>query len=149
MARGGFRPGAGRPKLTEAEKAARRAEREAAKAAPAVKRKAARKKAPARVVKAKVRPKTVPVKASAADQVPPDVVVDATNADMSPLDYMLKVMRSDADPIRRDRMAIAAAPFVHARKEPVGQGKRQAADDAAKTAADVFKPGRAPLRAVS
>ncbi|RFC66583.1 hypothetical protein DYI37_03195 [Fulvimarina endophytica] len=33
---------------------------------------------------------------------------------MTPLEYMLKVMRSEAaDGERRDRMAIAAAPYVH------------------------------------
>ena len=33
---------------------------------------------------------------------------------MSPLDYMLAVMRDEtADSARRDRMAQAAAPFVH------------------------------------
>jgi hypothetical protein len=34
--------------------------------------------------------------------------------DGTPLDYMLAVMRDErATPVRRDRMALAAAPFVH------------------------------------
>jgi phage terminase small subunit len=39
----------------------------------------------------------------------------------SPLDYMLSVMNDvDADVARRDRMAIAAAPFVHSRVGEIG-----------------------------
>lgn len=34
----------------------------------------------------------------------------------TPLEYMLRVMRDEgAEPDRRDRMAVAAGPFVHAR----------------------------------
>ena len=37
-------------------------------------------------------------------------------ADMTPLEYMLAVLRDPgADSARRDRMAIAAAPFCHTR----------------------------------
>ena len=37
-----------------------------------------------------------------------------------PLDYMLKVMRDENEPSeRRDRMAIAAAPFCHPRLQSV------------------------------
>ena len=40
----------------------------------------------------------------------------ATDAGLLPLDYMLSVVRDPAvEPERRDRMAVAAAPFVHAR----------------------------------
>jgi hypothetical protein len=36
-----------------------------------------------------------------------------------PLDYMLQVMRDEtADPLRRDEMAKAAAPYVHAKRAP-------------------------------
>ena len=70
------------------------------------------------------------------DQLKERVAIESAEAGMTPLEYMLHVMRSgDVDPQRRDRMAIAAAPFFHARKEPVGEGKRQAADAAAKKAA--------------
>lgn len=82
MARGGFRPGAGRPKV----KSAAPGEPES----PAGIKKAARK------------------------------------AKISPLEYMLAVMNDDlADRTRRDRMAIAAAPFVHARAADVEPGKRE------------------------
>ena len=50
---------------------------------------------------------------------------EARKAGMTPLDYMLDVMNDDqADKARRDRMAIAAAPFVHARAEAVAEGKK-------------------------
>lgn len=45
--------------------------------------------------------------------------VKAAQAGISPLDYMLKVMRDDnAHPTRRDQMAVAAAPYLHARRAP-------------------------------
>jgi phage terminase small subunit len=54
---------------------------------------------------------------------------------MSPLDYMLSVMRNpEADQARRDKMAIAAAPFVHGKPGETAKGKKEAAEDAAKTA---------------
>ena len=54
---------------------------------------------------------------------------------MSPLDYMLSVMNDpDADDTRRDRMAIAAAPYVHARAADAKPGKKEEAEQAALTA---------------
>lgn len=45
---------------------------------------------------------------------------------LTPLEYMLDVMNDeDAEDARRDRMAIAAAPFVHARAEAVAPGKKE------------------------
>jgi hypothetical protein len=45
-----------------------------------------------------------------------DVIGGAAAEGISPLDYMLGVMRdTEADPARRDRMAQAAAPYVHAK----------------------------------
>lgn len=42
----------------------------------------------------------------------------------TPLDYMLSVMNdAEADPVRRDRMAQAAAPYVHPKAEPVKESK--------------------------
>lgn len=51
----------------------------------------------------------------------------------SPLEYMLSVMRDpDADEIRRDKMAVAAAPFVHGK---IGEGgKKDEKQRAAKNA---------------
>ena len=94
MARGGYRPGAGRPTGT----------------------------------KRKAKPVAQPT-------VPPDIVSAAAKADLTPLDYMLKVMRSsDVDDVRRDRMAIAAAPFCHHRVADNRTGKKDEKEAAAKTA---------------
>lgn len=137
MARGGYRPGAGRPKLTEEEKA----ERARLKSAGLWPPKKAAKKAPAKKkAAAKPAPPVLP-------EVPEDVAADAQAESLSPLDYMLKVMRDRAaDPTRRDRMAIAAAPFMHPRREPVGQGKREkAAQDAGDAATKSrFRPSAPP-----
>src|SRR3954451_7638564 len=54
---------------------------------------------------------------------------------MSPLDYMLAVMNDpDADDARRDRMAIAAAPYVRARAADAKPGKKEEGEQAARTA---------------
>ena len=104
MARGGARPGAGRPK----------------KAAGAV---------------PKARPETVnrPRKSLGG---------------LSPLEYMLGVMNDDmADDARRDRMAVAAAPFVHARAEAAAAGKkeqRQAAAEEQGQSGSKYAPPPAP-----
>jgi hypothetical protein len=67
--------------------------------------------------------------------VPADIKAAAKASGMSPLDYMLKVMRNpEADQERRDRMAIAAAPFCHARAADGRQGKKEAEEKAAQTA---------------
>jgi len=59
---------------------------------------------------------------------------EASRRDMTPLAYMLHVMNdSVVDPIRRDRMAVAAAPFVHPRADIVAAGKKQAAEEQART----------------
>lgn len=59
----------------------------------------------------------------------------ARSAGLTPLEYMLLVMNDqEADPIRRDRMAIAAAPYTHPRLEPVSAGKKEKAAAEAKTA---------------
>jgi hypothetical protein len=59
---------------------------------------------------------------------------EARKSGLRPLDYMLEVMNDQtADPSRRDRMAIAAAPFVHARAES-RKSKRDLTQDAAAAA---------------
>ena len=61
---------------------------------------------------------------------PHDIVQDANSAKMQPLEYMLAVMNDrTADANRRDRMAIAAAPYVHGRvaENLLTKKKREAA----------------------
>lgn len=96
MPRGGYRPGAGRPKGAKSAKA-------------------------------------LPV-------APSDVRAAARGSGMDPLTYMLSVMNDDdADDARRDRMAIAAAPFVHAKAADVAPGKKEQRQQAAE---DVASAGR-------
>lgn len=60
-------------------------------------------------------------------------LVSGKTGSLTPLEYMLRVMNdSEADPARRDRMAQAAAPFVHARAGETG--KKAQAEQAAQTA---------------
>ena len=110
MARGGYRPGAGRPKGSKATKTA----------------------------------------AGELQQEPPaEQTPDPQTA--TPLDYMLRVMNdTSADETRRDRMAIAAAPFMHARKEGAAPGKKdEKQGKAEKVAGGKYGTGRAPLRVVN
>lgn len=93
MPRGGYRPGAGRPKSAKSPKA------------------------------------------KALEKVPSDIKKAARKSGLSPLEYMLEVMNSEeADDARRDRMAVAAAPFVHAKPGEKALGKKEAAEEAGKTA---------------
>ncbi len=110
MARGGFRPGAGRPKNGE--------------------------------------PKA-PFIRSDEDANRPRKFLGG----LSPLDYMLQIMRDDhADDARRDKMAMAAAPFVHLKPADAGAGKkdqRQAAADDVAAEGNKFAPPAAPKLVVS
>jgi hypothetical protein len=57
-----------------------------------------------------------------------------------PLEYMLGVMNDvTVDGPRRDRMAIAAAPFVHARADAVEPGKKEKRQDRADAASSAGK----------
>lgn len=83
MARGGYRPGAGRPRKSVAPKA----------------EKQAKIAAPIEIEPIKLKP-----------------------GQIEPLDYMLAVINNpEADQARRDRMAIAAAPYRHARADEMGK----------------------------
>lgn len=54
---------------------------------------------------------------------------------MSPLEYMLKVMNdTSADDARRDKMAVAAASYVHAKPGDSPKGKKEEAQEASRTA---------------
>lgn len=64
-----------------------------------------------------------------------DIKTAARKSKLSPLDYMLTVMNDEeVDAGRRDRMAIAAAPFVHERPGSTPKGKKEAAAEAAQNA---------------
>lgn len=69
---------------------------------------------------------------------------------MTPLEYMLAVLNDPAiEAARRDRMAVAAAPFMHPRIAERDRGKKDQAADRAKQAAGRFKPRPTPLKLVS
>ena len=60
-----------------------------------------------------------------APNLPANVAEAAAKVELSPLEYMLQVMNDlAAEPERRDRMAIAAAPFVHVRPSDHKAGKK-------------------------
>lgn len=65
-------------------------------------------------------PKAKPIK------VPSDIKTAARKSGMTPLDYMLTVMNDvTAESERRDRMAVSAAPYVHARPSDTAGGKKE------------------------
>ena len=71
---------------------------------------------------------------------------------MTPLEYMLSVMNDEsADPSQRDRMAIAAAPYVHPRASDAQPGKKEQRQAAAEEVASggKFTPRGGPRLAVS
>ena len=71
--------------------------------------------------------------------------IEAAAENLTPLDYMLKVMNDpQAEKERRDRMAQAAAPYIHARAgEGVGK-KDEKAERAERAAQGKFAPGKPP-----
>lgn len=127
MARGGYRPGAGRPVGAKTAQAKR---------APPKKRAAPKKRA---------------LKVAAPDPEIPQDVLDGAAADgLTPLEFMLLVMRNPSStPNDRMRMAVAAAPFVHPRAGEVKPGKKDLQQEAAsKAAKSKFAPTAAPLKLV-
>lgn len=105
MARGGYRVGAGRPKGSGKGKA--RPQHAAPQARPAV----------------------------AAPDASVSTSETIAQARKLPLAYMLDVMNDpEVDQARRDRMAIAAAPFVHRRAAEEEKGKKEQRQAEAATA---------------
>jgi hypothetical protein len=102
---------------------------------------------PAKGTKYAPRGKRTPAKKKG--EIPPDIVAEAKAENLTPLDYMLRVMNSPDEPKeRRDRMAVAAAPFCHARKGE-GTGKKDEKNEAARRAGTgKFAAGRPPLAVV-
>ena len=65
----------------------------------------------------------------------PPVQIAAEQENLTPLEYMLKYMNDPAvDAGRRDRLAIAAAPFVHQRVADNRVGKKELEAEAANAA---------------
>jgi len=72
------------------------------------------------------------------DDVPDDTLPEEAvrTGNQSPLEYMLSVMNNPAaHPERRDRMAVAAAPYFHVRAGEQALGKKDEAQERAKAAA--------------
>jgi len=104
MARGGFRPGAGRPPGAKSIK---------------------------QTTPLPINARGISVPKSLRITEPPRLHPDW----QTPLEYMLTVMNDEgADPARRDRLAIAAAPFLHGRPADARPGKKVMAEQAARTA---------------
>jgi hypothetical protein len=93
------------------------------------------------------RPKGAKTKHNKAETVT-DINAAAASENLTPLEYMLRIMRDpneDAD--RRARMAIAAAPFCHARKGE-GSGKEDKAERAKQAGSGKFAAGRPPIKLI-
>lgn len=68
----------------------------------------------------------------------------------TPLEYMLSVMNDPvAEDARRDRMAMAAAPYIHGKAADAAPGKKEQRQEAAEKAAGKFAPRSRPKLAVS
>ena len=74
---------------------------------------------------------------------------EVASEELEPLAYMLRIMNDPGtDKERRDRMAIASAPYCHPRKGE-GQGKKEDKADRAKAAGEgKFAAGKPPLKRV-
>lgn len=95
------------------------------------------------------RPKGLKTPTEDRKSIPADIRSAARAAKLSPLEYMLAVLNDEtAEDARRDRMAQAAAPFVHARAGEATK-KGGAADKAKQVAAGRFAPGVAPQLVVN
>lgn len=74
------------------------------------------------------------------------VVIDGVK---TPLEYALGIMNDNTqDEARRDRMAVAALPFVHMKKGEGGK-KEQSADNAEKVSKGKFKAAEPPRLVVN
>jgi hypothetical protein len=61
-----------------------------------------------------------------------EFIDEAELHNMLPLDYMLSVIRDPtASKTRRDRMAIAAAPYVHGKVADIAKGKKEQQSESA------------------
>jgi len=78
---------------------------------------------------------------------PLDVALAAINKGTTPLEYMLEAMRDPGtDQARRDRMAMAAAPYCHPRMAENQIGKKETRREKAKAANTDWMAGIAMRR---
>jgi hypothetical protein len=83
--------------------------------------------------------------------IPADIVTAAKSVELTPLEYMLAIMNDETlDPLRRDRMAVAAAPYVHTKraatevtKKEVRQAEAETAGTGSEWGDDLSTPGLA------
>jgi len=72
-----------------------------------------------------------------------------SSPDMMPLDYMLSVMRDEAaDEVRRDRMAIAAAAYIHEKAADRKLGKKEQREATAKASGKLYALNRSKIELV-
>ena len=165
MARGGFRPGAGRPRKIKVPTEPKPRGRPRKKPLPLPEAMSATTSEAAFTQQAlPTNPFPSMAQALAAPNQPPPVkalepnpverpesVADApalSPGDENPLAYMLRVMNDPkTDDNRRDKLAIAAAPFMHRRAGEVG--KKAEKDKAAREAGGGRFGATAPPRLVS
>lgn len=98
----------------------------------------------------------VPRAKSAGTRASPEPKLEAPAAQepttgKTPLQFMLDMMLDTAvDERLRCQMAVAAAPYMHAKKGEVGSGKKDEQADKAKQAAQGrFRPAAPPLKLVA
>lgn len=132
MARGGYRPGSGRPKGVKNKTnsssgiSTEKKEKEE-KGAKTAKNASKIKKSTSKNAKNSLKTAKNASKTDKIDEILTESEKkEAKEQGLTPLEYMLKIMNnSKADKDRRDRMAIAAAPYVHGRVEKGGKKKEK------------------------
>lgn len=110
MPKGGYKPGSGRPREANSRRS---------------------------LIQAGLEAKGACEAPESQDEAPPSSNLGERlpQENLDPLAYMLRVMNDPgAEPERRDRLAIAAAPFVHPRANETKLGKKEEQAERAKAA---------------
>lgn len=150
MPRGGYRPGAGRPKGRKdkpKETAFTLKARELAEHYKALQDKARKGVKPTAAETQRMHTLSAELATALDDRLGG---TEAELEDILPLDLMLRYMRDPReDKEFRVRLATAAAPYIHARKGEAGTGKKdQKADMAKEVASGEFSSAIVPLKRV-
>ena len=164
MARGGYRPGAGRPTGSKSKSKASEKEKPDQTDAEKIKQMLSLgAKAKARfyqefLIRVSKGEKLTVAEQKAMTKLGDELAADGTDKKptkakrgkkLDPLAYMLAVMNDESeDPDMRARMAIAAAPYIHSRAGESAGKKNDRADRAKKAGAGKFAQGRAPFKVV-